>query len=159
MWTALSIVVAVAVTIGIVFFLWSRVTATAAQDELTIARRQFEVQRPELQQLFFRLAAGSGKPRGLHWADAVWKPEIAFARERESGLLTAFVGVDISFTAVEGGEMESVEAVSEIRDATAVFHFRNGVWGTGGRVLFNISPAEALVRLNGQFEPASIRTT
>jgi hypothetical protein len=49
--------------------------------------------------------------------------------------------------------MEDVAAVSNIRDAAAVFHYQNGIWGTGGRALFNMNPADAVVRLQGQFEP------
>lgn len=39
--------------------------------------------------------------------------------------------------------MEDVEAVSMIRAATAVFHCKQGRWGTGGRILFNMSPEVA----------------
>jgi hypothetical protein len=49
--------------------------------------------------------------------------------------------------------MEDVEAVSTIRDAAAVFHYRGGQWGTGGKALFNMNPADAITRLEGQFEP------
>jgi hypothetical protein len=49
--------------------------------------------------------------------------------------------------------MEDVEAVSTIRDAAAVFHFRAGQWGTGGKALFNMNPEDAITRLQGQFEP------
>ncbi len=39
--------------------------------------------------------------------------------------------------------MEGVEAVSMIRDGSAVFHAQDGRWGTGGRVLFNVEPRTA----------------
>jgi hypothetical protein len=68
-------------------------------------------------------------------------------------LLTAFVAVNIRFEAIEGGDMEGVEAVGILRDAAAVFHYRKGLWGTGGRALFNMNPEDALERLVGQFEP------
>jgi len=74
------------------------------------------------------------------------------ARERATGLLTAFAGVVVRFEAVEGGDMEEVEAVSLPRDAAAVFHY-DGAWGTGGRALFNMTPDEAIERLQDQFEP------
>jgi hypothetical protein len=63
------------------------------------------------------------------------------------------VAVNISFEAIEGGDMEDVAAVSNIRDAAAVFHYQKGNWGTGGRALFNMNPNDALDRLQGQFEP------
>ena len=60
--------------------------------------------------------------------------------------------VTIRFEAVTGGDMEDVEAVGTIRDATAVFHYQKGRWGTGGKALFNMDPQDALVRLEGQYE-------
>jgi hypothetical protein len=47
--------------------------------------------------------------------------------------------------------------VGDIRDAAAVFHYRAGRWGTGGRALFNMDPHEAVVRLQGQFEPVIVQ--
>lgn len=115
-------------------------------------RRDFRLQRELLEAKFFDLAAASGKPRGLRWIDCDWLETVTFARDRQTGLLTAFVAVNISFEAIEGGDMEDVAAVSNIRDAAAVFHYQNGNWGTGGRALFNMNPNDALDRLQGQFE-------
>ena len=61
--------------------------------------------------------------------------------------------VNIRFEAIEGGEMEDVAAVGNIRDAAAVFHYQNGTWGTGGRALFNMNPKDAIERLQKQFAP------
>jgi hypothetical protein len=123
------------------------------QREAERARRDFRRQREVLEAKFFDLAAASGKPRGLRWVDCDWLEAVTFARDRNSGLLTAFVAVNIRFEAVEGGDMEDVAAVGNIRDAAAVFHYQHGQWGTGGRALFNMNPADALDRLQGQFEP------
>jgi hypothetical protein len=54
-----------------------------------------------------------------------------------------FCGVNVSFEAIEGGDMEDVEAVSTIRDGSAMFHLQNGRWGSGGRILFNMNPSTA----------------
>lgn len=121
--------------------------------ELERARREFRRQREMLEAKFFDLASKSGKPRDLVWLDCEWLEAVTFARDRQTGLLTAFVAVNIRFEAVEGGDMEGVAAVSNVRDAAAVFHYERGNWGTGGRALFNMNPADALVRLQGQFEP------
>ena len=40
--------------------------------------------------------------------------------------------------------MEDVEAVGNLRSATAVFAHRRGAWTTEGRVVFNLEPNEAL---------------
>ena len=123
--------------------------------EAETARKLFKVRREMLEAKFFELASQGGKPRGLIWTECDWQEPVTFARDLESGLLTAFVGVEIHFEAVEGGDMEDVEAVSTIRDAAAVFHFRAGQWGTGGKALFNMNPEDAITRLQGQFEPVA----
>ncbi len=123
------------------------------ENGLESAQRLFESQQEVLQSQFFQIASTSGKPRGLIWTKTEWKRDIAYARDLNSSLLTAFVGVEISFEAIPGGEMEEVEAVGQIRQASALFHFRNGHWGTGGKAFFNMTPAEAVQRLDGQFEP------
>jgi hypothetical protein len=117
------------------------------------ALRAFRLQREQLEVQFFRLAASLGKPRGLRWLDCEWLDSVTFGRDVKTGMLTAFAAVNIRFEAVEGGDMEDVEAVSTIRDAAALFHFHRGRWGTGGRALFNMNPTDALVRLRDQFEP------
>ncbi|MSR59355.1 MAG: hypothetical protein EXS05_17215 [Planctomycetaceae bacterium] len=121
--------------------------------ELAQARQSFRRQREVLEAKFFDLASKSGKPRDLRWLDCDWLDAVTFARDRQTGLLTAFVAVNIRFEAVEGGDMEGLAAVGNIRDAAAVFHYQGGHWGTGGRTLFNMNPADALVRLQSQFEP------
>ena len=78
---------------------------------------------------------------------------MTFARACDTGLLTAFVGVNIRFEAIEGGDMEEVAHVGTLREAAAVFHFQNGRWCTGGKALMNLNPADALIRLAGQFDP------
>ena len=116
------------------------------------AKQLFRLRREMLEAKFFELASRQGKPRGLTWKECDWQEPVTFARDLESGLLTAFVGVEIHFEAVAGGDMEDVEAVSTIRDAAAVFHYNAGQWGTGGKALFNMNPADAITRLEGQFE-------
>lgn len=121
--------------------------------EADTAIRKFRAQREQLEAKFFDIASRLGKPRDLRWLDCEWLDRVTFGREVESGLLTAFAAVEIRFEAVEGGDMEDVAAVSTVRDAAALFHYKDGVWGTGGRALFNMNPADALERLNDQYEP------
>lgn len=119
------------------------------------ALRQFRLQREQLEAKFFDLARASGKPRGLKWLDGDWQSEVTFARACDTGLLTAFVGIHIRFEAIAGGDMEGLAAVDTVRDAAAVFHYQRGRWSTGGRVLMNMNPAEAITRLSGQFDPVT----
>ena len=121
--------------------------------EAETAIRKFRTQREQLEAKFFDIASRLGKPRDLRWLDCDWQDRVTLGREVESGLLTAFAAVEIRFEAVEGGDMEEVEAVGTLRDAAALFHYKDGSWGTGGRALFNMNPADALERLNDQYEP------
>ncbi len=121
--------------------------------ESRLAQQAFRSRREALEAKFFELASQAGKPRGLVWKDCDWQSGVRFARDRQSRQLSAFVAVEIHFEAVEGGDMEDVAAVGTIRDATAVFHYSDGNWGTGGRALFNMNPDGAMLKLASQFEP------
>jgi len=117
------------------------------------ARRQLQQQREHLEAEFFTAAAASGKPRGLRWKDCEWGEQLEFALDRQSGLWTAFVGVTISFEAIEGGDMEGLPAVSNLRNASAVFVHDNRRWVATGRAVFNLNPNEVLSRFSIQFAP------
>ena len=119
------------------------------------AIREFRLRREALEAKFFDVAASVGKPRGLRWKECDWQDSVTFGRDVQTQLLTAFASVEIHFEAVEGGDMEDVEAVSTIRDASAVFHYQKGRWGTGGRALFNMNPDDAITHLQGQYEPVN----
>jgi hypothetical protein len=116
------------------------------------ALQSFRLRRELLEAKFLDLARSLGKPRGLHWRECEWLNETTFARDRSTGLITAFVGVNIHFEAIAGGDMEHVAAVGTVRDAVALFHFQHGVWGTGGKALFNMNPEDAVTRLVAQYE-------
>ncbi len=150
---------AVVVLLGVGVWLARRVLGpwrtARRQSETDHALRLFRMQREQLEAKFFDLARMSGKPRGLKWLDGDWQSEVTFARACDTGLLTAFVGIHIRFEAIAGSDMEGLAAVDTVRDAAAVFHFQRGRWGTGGRVLMNMNPAEAVTRLSGQFDPVN----
>ncbi|MBL8848361.1 MAG: hypothetical protein JNG89_01700 [Planctomycetaceae bacterium] len=117
------------------------------------AINQFRFDREHLEAKFFELASQSGKPRGLRWLACDWQNTVRFARDKQSGLMTAFVSCEVRFEAEEGGDMEDVAAVGTIRDACAVFHWDGRHWGTGGRALFNMDAHAAVTRLDGQYIP------
>ena len=121
--------------------------------EFRQALRKFRIEREVLEAKFFDMASVSGKPKGLRWLDCEWQRDVTFGRDRQTRLLTAFVAVNIRFEAIERGDMEDVAAVGTVREASALFHYHAGHWGTGGRPLFNMNPRDALVRLENQFEP------
>jgi hypothetical protein len=135
---------------------WRPLTSFLRRRRSALAVRAFRLQRERLEAQFFQMAASQGKPRGLRWLDCDWQDSVTFGRDVNTGMLTAFVGVNISFEAIEGGDMEGVEAVGMVRDAAALFHYHRGRWGTGGRALFNMNPADALVNFKGQIEPIDV---
>jgi hypothetical protein len=116
------------------------------------ARQEFHRRREWLEAKFLKLASQSGRPRGLAWLDCDFEDEVAFARERQSGQLRALVAVAIRFEAVEGGGMEDNPNVGNVRAATAVFRFDGAHWQTDGQALFNVNPAEAIVRFRNELE-------
>lgn len=138
---AVAVLVAAAVAAGL---LWRPMRAAMRETQFKRAKRDFHQQRERLEARFVDLASSSGKPRGLRWVDCDFDNDVSYARERKSGELSAFVGVTIAFEAIEGGMMEGVEAVSNLRAATAVFRHQRGAWRTDGRVMFNLNPTEAI---------------
>jgi len=119
---------------------------------LEAARKLFHQRREWLEAKFVELASSSGKPRGLNWKNCDFSDDVTFARDRQSGTLTAFAAVTISFEAIEGGGMEDVEAVGNLRAATAVFQYSAGKWSTQGRAIMNLEPAEAIQRFHRALE-------
>ena len=122
-------------------------------------RELFALTRPRLEEEFFATAAASGKPRGLRWKACEWEPRVEFARERATGNYVALVGVVLQFEAIEGGDMEGLPAVGNLRNASAVFFFHGGAWRTTGKAVFNLNPDEALARFKNQYDrlpPSSV---
>ncbi len=155
----LLIVAAIGVTaLSVTTIGWQRLRGYLQSRETERGVRLFRLQREQLEAKFFDLARSRGRPRGLRWLECEWRDRVTFGRASDTGLLTAFVAVNVRFEAIEGGEMEDIEAVSAVRDATALFHYhRRGQWGTGGRALFNMDPDDALDRLDGQFKPVIVK--
>jgi hypothetical protein len=116
-----------------------------------LARTLFLKDRLRLEAEFWKSASSSGKPRGLRWKAIEWEQPIEFARETKTGRYAALIGITLSFEAVEGGDMEGVAAVGNLRNASAVFFFDRGQWHTTGRAVFNLNPDEAIRHF--QYEP------
>jgi hypothetical protein len=116
------------------------------------ARSLFSSRREWFEADFVTQAQRSGKPRGLQWVNCDFDNEVAYARDRSNGQLRALVGVTISFEATPGGGMEDVEAVSNLRCATAVFRFHRNQWETEGRAIFNLRPDEAILHFKHELE-------
>ena len=135
--TGLAVIIAAAVA-------WRPMRTALRESHFATLRKDFHHQRERVEAKFFQLAAASGKPRGLIWTGCDFDDDVVYARNRRTGELSAFVAVTISFEAVEGGGMEDVEAVGNLRAATAVFRVDRDHWATDGRAIFNLNPTEAI---------------
>ena len=126
------VVVAVAVVVAVSAGLaWKPLMRFRQKHEAAAAIASFRLQREQLEARFIDLASATGRPRGLRWIECDWQCDVQFARDIQSRLLTAFVAVNIRFEAIEGGDMEDVQAVSTIRDAAALFHYPPRSMGNG----------------------------
>lgn len=133
---------------------WPFLRARHAARSIKLARETFHRRREWLEARFVSLAERSGKPRGLRWVDCEFDDAVEFARERTTGHLRALVGVTIRFEAIEGGGMEEVEAVGNLRAATVVFRLDGSEWETDGRACFNLSPTQTIEHYQHELEPA-----
>jgi hypothetical protein len=148
-------------TIGFCVWLYYRrhhVKAWGQEVQVARARELFGLQRERMEHLFLQAAANTGKPRGLRWVKCAFELELVLARERQTKQLVGLVPVTISFEAVEGGDMEGVAAVGNLRNATAVFAFNGGQWQTAGKAVFNLNPPEVLQHFQKEYEPVETRT-
>jgi hypothetical protein len=121
--------------------------------QLAQARLALSTDRRAIETEFFEKASASGKPRGLRWVACDFHDGELLAFDRVSGEIYALRGVTVRFEAVAGGGMEDVEAVGNLRFATAVFFYRGKRWTTDGRVVFNLGPRETLEKFKASLTP------
>jgi hypothetical protein len=131
---------------------WRPLRRLGHEVQIERARESFRLQRERLEAKFLDAARATGKPRGLTWKDCDFESALTLARDRHTGQIVGLVPVTISFEAIEGGPMEGVEAVGNLRNATGVFHFARGHWATAGQAMFNLNPDEAIEHFRPQFE-------
>ena len=131
---------------------WRPLRSFSREVQAERAREAFKLQRERLEANFIQAAEATGKPRGLHWREIDWDDKVLFARERRTGQLAALVGATIKFEAVEGGDMEGLPAVGNLRNASAVFFHEQGRWLATGRTVFNLNPDEVIEHFAQQYE-------
>lgn len=133
-------------------YFWRPLHSFGREVQFGRARELFALQRERLEAQFFTAAAGTGMPRGLRWKNCDFDGSFELARDRHSGQIIALLPVTIQFEAVEGGDMEGLPAVGNLRNASAVFFFERGQWRTAGKAVFNMNPDEALAHFRSQYE-------
>jgi hypothetical protein len=146
-----SVLIYLFLTLAIAIFLigwlgWSKVRPKLLLRRVRQIEREFARDRKALESQFFRAASQSGKPRGLAWKQCAFQDRVLFGRDRANGEIVGLVGATIGFEAVAGGGMEDVEAVGNLRAATAVFIHNGRQWTTQGKAIFNLEPREVLER-------------
>ena len=144
LWAPWGVVVGLVILALSAWPLVRRLARSARARRLVKARNEFRRHREYVEAKFVDLASKRGKPRGLLWGRCDFDDDVAYVRDRRTGALSALVGVTIGFEAEIGGGMEDVEAVGDLRAATAVFDYRGAGWTTRGHVLFNLNPVEAV---------------
>lgn len=141
---------------AVAWLLWSQFRPRLRARQLQRARNEFIRNQPELHAAFLEAANATGKPRGLTWRKCDFQDSLYLAQDRGTGELLGLVGVTIGFEATPGGGMEEVEAVGNLRAATAVFSWNGRTWSTQGRAIFNLEPREALKRYQDTLEAISV---
>jgi hypothetical protein len=119
---------------------------------LTRACKLFHLRREWLEADFVKMASRAIKPRGLQWSDCDFEDEAAFATDRNTRQLRAFVAVTIHFESLEGVESAGDRGPTKQRAGTAVFHFDGRRWLTDGRAIFNLNPLEAIEHFQHELE-------
>jgi hypothetical protein len=115
------------------------------------ARESFRLQHERLQEMLCRAAAETGKPRGLKWVSCTFTNGVVLTHEKRSRELVALVPTTIQFEPTPDGDMIEIEAATQPRLGTALFHFRKGHWATEGRVFFNSLPNDVIRLFHEQF--------
>jgi hypothetical protein len=152
LWAGIGCLLLIGLGCVALVYVWPRIYGRHVISSLEQARASFHRHREWLEAKFLTLAAQSGKPRGLRWADCEFDNSVAFARDRKTRRFRALVGVSIQFEAVEGGGMEHVEAVAHRKAATVVFRLDGPEWEVDGRALFNLNPAQTIEQYNHELE-------
>ncbi|MDC0935686.1 hypothetical protein OAS39_05325 [Pirellulales bacterium] len=152
-WAVWLVGAVLAVVAGVV---WRRLRAAQIAARRKLAALEFRDRREELAKEFLEAAAATGKPRGLRWKSCELHDDLQLAADRATGELLALIGATIAFEAIEGGGMEDVEAVGNLRCVSAVFVHRAGQWSTDGRAVFNLQPEQALEHYAASLEPVAV---
>jgi hypothetical protein len=113
------------------------------------ARATFRQEREWLEARFLSALARVDPIELVRWEDARWQDEVLWARDRQTRVLLALIGVRFDGHAYdELGEPQP-------RHATALFEYRRGRWRPEGKRLDEVRPDEAVLR-NRRFEPVVV---
>ncbi len=109
----------------------------------------FQLQHERLEAQFLQAALASGNPPGLRWRACRFNQEIVFAREKQSGQLAAFVGMEAELEPMEPANGQAAPP----GHGAALFYFQRGHWHTSGEAFLNFTPAQVLEQFRPRYEP------
>lgn len=112
------------------------------------ARVLFRPRREWLEARFLTGLARVDPLERVRWEDAHWHDEVLWARDRQTRVLLALIGVHFD------GPPFDERGEPCPRHSTALFEFRKGRWRADGKRLDEIQPDEAVLR-NHRFEPVA----
>jgi hypothetical protein len=139
-WLALALAVAAAAGLTV---LLRPLLASWRQARFDHARRDFHRQRERLEAKFLQIGQNTNRPGAPRWLDCGFEDDVAYARSRSTGELSALVGVTIQMEIVPENGLPG-EGPSQFRAGTAVFCLRRGRWETEGKAILNLTPTEAI---------------
>jgi hypothetical protein len=140
-WILVAVAACLLVAIALV---WRPFLAARREARFAQACRDFHRQRERLEAKFVQLGTAGTKPEGPRWTDCDFDDDVAYARSRSTGELSAFVAVSIEMDDFDARSSGVPGAVGNLRSATAVFRFDGNHWETDGRAIFNLTPTEAI---------------
>jgi hypothetical protein len=132
-----------ALMIAAAALVWRPIRGAWREARFAEARRDFHRQRERLEAKFVQLGAMSVRDDAPRWTDCQFDDDVAYARNRSTGELSALVAVTIEMEG-EGLGRGIENGVGSLRGATAVFRFDRDHWETDGRAIFNLTPTEAI---------------
>jgi hypothetical protein len=136
--------VAIIVCLTIIAMIWRPLHRAWSRARFTEARRDFHRQRERLEAKFVVLGMSNTRTDGIRWVDCDFDDDVAYARNRTSGELSAFVAVTIALDDADEQPLVNDDELGTLRAATAVFRFDGRHWETDGQAIFNLSPTEAI---------------
>ena len=141
LWIVLVVIVCVVVGAALI---WRPFSAARREARFAETCRDFHRQRERLEAKFVQLGTAGAKSDGPRWSDCYFDDDVAYARNRSTGELSAFVAVTIEMEDPEGRAASTPVLGGSLRSATAVFRFDRDHWETDGRAIFNLTPTEAI---------------
>ena len=132
-------------TVAVVaFFMWRPFRAAAREAHFAHACKEFHKQREWLEVKFISLAGAPSKPDAPRWSNCEFDDAVHYVRHRGTGELSAFVALTVAFEGIGPKTASMTDLMSNLQAGTAVFRFNKAHWVTDGRVILNLSPAEAI---------------